>query len=74
MVIKDIAQEKGIPFNEGTFTVDFLRNADEIIVSSTSIEVMPVVKLDGEQVGDGEVGPITKSLQEGFNRYIDTDS
>ena len=74
MVIKDIAQEKGIPFNEGTFTVDFLRNADEIIVSSTSIEVMPVVKLDGEQVGDGEVGPVTKSLQEGFNRYIDTDS
>ena len=74
MVIKDIAQEKGIPFNEGTFTVDFLRNADEIIVSSTSIEVMPVVKLDGEQVGDGEVGPVTKSLQEGFNSYIDTDS
>ncbi|MFH4936047.1 D-amino-acid transaminase [Staphylococcus cohnii] len=74
MVIKDIAEEKGIPFNEGTFTVDFLRNADEIIVSSTSIEVMPVVKLDGEQVGDGEVGPITKSLQEGFNSYIDTDS
>lgn len=74
MVIKDIAEEKGIPFNEGTFTVDFLRNADEIIVSSTSIEVMPVVKLDGEQVGDGEVGPVTKSLQEGFNSYIDTDS
>lgn len=74
MVIKDIAEEKGITFNEGTFTVDFLRNADEIIVSSTSIEVMPVVKLDGEQVGDGEVGPITKSLQEGFNSYIDTDS
>ncbi|MHD0448296.1 D-amino-acid transaminase [Staphylococcus cohnii] len=74
MVIKDIAEEKGIPFNEGTFTVDFLRNADEIIMSSTSIEVMPVVKLDGEQVGDGAVGPVTKSLQEGFNSYIDTDS
>lgn len=74
MVIKDIAKAKGIPFNEGTFTVDFLRNADEIIVSSTSIEVMPVIKLDGEFVGEGKVGPITKSLQEGFNRYIDADS
>src|SRR5699024_10956108 len=74
MVIKDITEEKGIPFNEGKFTVDLLRNADEIIVSSTSIEVMPVVKLDGEQVGDGEVGPVTKSLQEGFNSFIDTDS
>ena len=54
--------------------MDFLRNADEIIVSSTSIEVMPVIKLDGEFVGEGKVGPITKSLQEGFNRYIDADS
>lgn len=74
MVIKAVAEDKGIPFNEEVFTVDFLKNADEIIVSSTSIEVMPVVKLDGENVGDGEVGSITKSLQEGFNRYIDTHS
>lgn len=74
MVIKSVAEEKDIPFNEEVFTLDFLKNADEIIVSSTSIEVMPVVKLDGENVGDGEVGSITKSLQEGFNRYIDTHS
>ncbi|MGW7976139.1 D-amino-acid transaminase [Staphylococcus xylosus] len=74
MVIKSVAEDKGIPFNEEVFTLDFLKNADEIIVSSTSIEVMPVVKLDGENVGDGEVGSITKSLQEGFNRYIDTHS
>lgn len=74
MVIKSIAEDKGIPFNEEVFTLDFLKGADEIIVSSTSIEVMPVVKLDGENVGDGKVGSITKSLQEGFNRYIDTHS
>ncbi|MGW7848418.1 D-amino-acid transaminase [Staphylococcus xylosus] len=74
MVIKSVAEEKDIPFNEEVFTLDFLKNADEIIVSSTSIEVMPVVKLNGENVGDGEVGSITKSLQEGFNRYIDTHS
>lgn len=74
MVIKSVAEDKGIHFNEEVFTLDFLKNADEIIVSSTSIEVMPVVKLDGENVGDGEVGSITKSLQEGFNRYIDTHS
>lgn len=74
MVIKSVAEEKDIPFNEEVFTLDFLKNADEIIVSSTSIEVMPVVKLNGENVGNGEVGSITKSLQEGFNRYIDTHS
>lgn len=59
---------------EETFTVEFLKNADEVIVSSTSAEVTPVVKIDGEQVGDGKVGPVTRQLQEGFNKYIESRS
>ena len=54
--------------------VDFLKNADEVIVSSTSAEVTPVVKIDGEIVNDGKVGPITKKLQEGFEKYIESKS
>ena len=34
----------------------------------------PVVKIDGEQVGDGKVGPVTRQLQEGFNKYIESRS
>ena len=37
-------------------------------------EVTPVVKIDGEQVGDGKVGPVTRQLQEGFNKYIESRS
>lgn len=70
-VIKNVAEEADIPFKEETFTVDFLKNADEIIVSSTSVEVMPVIKLDGEAVGDGKVGSITRKLQEGFSQKIE---
>ena len=33
----------------------------------------PVVKIDGEQVGDGKVGPVTRQLQEGFNKYIESE-
>ena len=32
----------------------------------------PVVKIDGEQVGDGN--PVTRQLQEGFNKYIESRS
>lgn len=73
-VIKWVAEDYNIPFNEETFTVDFLKNADEVIVSSTSAEVTPVVKIDGEIVSDGKVGPITKKLQEGFEKYIESKS
>ncbi|HCW8639879.1 TPA: D-amino-acid transaminase, partial [Staphylococcus aureus] len=65
IVIKKIAEDYNIPFKEETFTVDFLKNADEVIVSSTSAEVTPVIKLDGEPINDGKVGPITRQLQEG---------
>ncbi|WP_251942769.1 D-amino-acid transaminase [Staphylococcus sp. Marseille-Q5304] len=72
-VIKSIAEQYEIEFNEEVFTLDFLKNADEVIVSSTSVEVMPVVKLNDKPVGDGEVGSITKKLQEGFTKYIAED-
>lgn len=73
-VIKWISEDKNIQFIEETFTVDFLKNADEVIISSTSAEVMPVIKIDGEDVGDGKVGTVTRQLQEGFNQYIETHS
>ncbi|PTE68980.1 D-amino-acid transaminase [Staphylococcus devriesei] len=73
-VIKWISEDYELPFIEETFDIEFLKNADEIIISSTSAEVMPVIKLDGETVGDGNVGPITRKLQEGFDKYIETRS
>ena len=57
-----------------TFTVEFLKSADEVIISSTSAEVMPITKIDGENVQDGQVGTITRQLQQGFEKYIQSHS
>ncbi|MCG2225259.1 D-amino-acid transaminase [Staphylococcus epidermidis] len=73
-VIKWIAEDEQIPFKEETFTVEFLKNADEVIISSTSAEVMPITKIDGENVKDGQVGTITRQLQQGFEKYIQSHS
>ena len=67
-VIKWIAEDEQIPFKEETFT------ADEVIISSTSAEVMPITKIDGENVQDGQVGTITRQLQQGFEKYIQSHS
>lgn len=73
-VIQWVCEDENIEFNEAPFTVDFLKSADEVIISSTSVEVMPVVLIDGESVADGKVGPITRTLQKGFEKYIHSHS
>ncbi|QHW36935.1 D-amino-acid transaminase [Staphylococcus ursi] len=73
-VIKWICDDEQITFKDEAFSLAFLKDADEVIISSTSAEVMPVVKIDGELVKDGKVGPITRRLQEGFERYIRSHS
>lgn len=43
-----------------------LRGADEIWVSASGREVMPVARLDGEPVGEGQPGPVFKETLAGF--------
>lgn len=71
-VIKNIAAQESIPFEEFTFDEKALKNADEVFISSTSQEVMPVVEIDGENINQGQVGPITKQLQTKFDEQIIT--
>lgn len=73
-VIQWVCEDENIEFNEEPFTIDFLKSADEVIISSTSVEVMPVVLIDGEPVADGKVGRITRQLQKGFEKYIQSHS
>ncbi|MBS4216755.1 D-amino-acid transaminase [Bacillus sp. FJAT-49711] len=62
-VVARLCEKNNIPFVEEAFMLDELKNADEIFVTSTTSEVMPVVKLDGKEVGDGKPGVVTRKLQ-----------
>lgn len=41
---------------------DALEEADEVFVTSTSYEVMPVTRIDGKPVGDGRAGPVSLEI------------
>ena len=43
-------------------SVEDLRGADEVFVTSTAGGVMPVCKIDGTPIGNGEPGPVTRQL------------
>ena len=58
LLLKVLAADGSIPVEERVITRDEVWNADEIWISSSSKEVVPVVKLDGKPVGDGQPGPV----------------
>ena len=58
------AQEAQMEVEERSFTIDEAKEADEAFTTSASAFVMPVVEIDGVQMGDGTPGPVSKRLRE----------
>ena len=47
-----------------------LRGADEVLMTSTAVEVLGVTSIDDQPVGNGQVGPLTQRLYDQFNRAV----
>jgi branched-chain amino acid aminotransferase len=58
----EMAENQGIPVEEGDYTTFDVYQADEAFLSSTSYCVLPVTSLNGWTIGTGEPGPITQGL------------
>jgi 4-amino-4-deoxychorismate lyase len=58
-----LARDQGYEVDEGRYTIDALASAEEAFTSSSVRELMPVVTLDGQQIGDGTPGPAAREIQ-----------
>jgi len=67
-VILEIAKSLGVEADERELTLHDLYNADEAFLTSTSLEVQPLVEIDGRLIGDGTEGSITRQIRERFNQ------
>lgn len=65
-----LAQEKGCDVQFRPIPLSDLGQSDEIFLVGTTIEVLPVIQVNGQPIGDGKPGPITTSLQQEFARYV----
>ena len=65
-VVIQLAREAAISVEEGRFSADRLFQADECFLTNTSMEIMPVSTVDGQPIGLGRPGPITRRLQSIF--------
>jgi branched-chain amino acid aminotransferase len=64
--IIELAAEHGIKPEARPVPAEELRRADEVFLSSTAGGVIPVTTVDGEALGNGEPGPMTRQLREAY--------
>ncbi len=71
--IIELTESVGVPFLEQPMTRYDLFVADEIFLTGTGAEVIPVVKVDGRVIGDGSVGKTTRAFMEAYAEVTQSD-
>ena len=69
-VVLETARAAGIPVDERALPRDLLHEADEIFLTNTSWEVLPVTRVDDRPAGGGRPGPITLALLSGYRDQV----
>lgn len=69
-VVLKLAKKAGIIVAERSFNIVEAKAAAEAFITSSSANVLPVVKIDDKLIGDGKVGDTTKKLQELYLNHI----
>lgn len=66
----EIAESLSIPWSAAVLSRYDLYTADECFLTGTGAELIPVTKIDGRQVGNGEPGEVTQRLIAAFREYV----
>ncbi|CAA7601053.1 D-amino-acid transaminase [Acididesulfobacillus acetoxydans] len=73
-MVLSIARQEGFPVREEDLPLEFLRQAEEVFLTGTTIEVLPVTKIGGTPLGSGIPGPVTRAIFQAFTRKTESQS
>jgi branched-chain amino acid aminotransferase len=68
--VLEIGRQAGVKVCERTLTDDDLFSADEMFLTSTTREIVPIVKVGDKAIGAGTPGPVTRRLLQEFRRQV----
>jgi len=66
----ELAAEAGVSLEETPLTLEDLFGADEVFLTNVVMQVMPVIRVEKHDVGDGRVGPTARKLREAFHDLV----
>ena len=67
----DLLRREGLKLEERAFKLEEAISAREVFITAATTLVMPVVRIDGEPVGDGKPGPLTLALRQKFHHVAE---
>ncbi|HHX87811.1 MAG TPA: branched-chain-amino-acid transaminase [Firmicutes bacterium] len=69
-VVIELARQEKIPVQEVPFTRHDVYVSEECFLTGTAAEVIPVVEVDGREIGDGSPGPVAERLITRFREIV----
>jgi branched-chain amino acid aminotransferase len=72
-VVLKLAAETGISYEEKSITADDVLQGDELFLTNTGWEILPVTRVDGKIISSGQPGPLTQTLCQEFRKCIDAE-
>jgi D-alanine transaminase len=70
-VLFDVIKAQGLSVEERAFTLSEAYAAREAFVTAASQIVLPVVRIDGQVIGEGKPGPLATALRHTFHQYAE---
>ena len=72
-VLFELADQLGISHAQRDLTPTELATADEVFLTSTSVCMLPVVRIDNQPVGQGAPGPVYRRLLKAWGEQVGVD-
>jgi branched-chain amino acid aminotransferase len=73
-MVLDIADKKGIPVAIKTFTAEDIYHAEEVFITNSRIEILPVRSADDRIISSGQPGEVTRLLHREFLKSVEAEN
>jgi len=69
-ILFDLAEVEGVVVKEQAFGLAEAKAGKEVFITSTTEGVVPVISIDGDEIGKGEAGPTARQLAQRYREHL----
>lgn len=66
----ELAEAQGIDLSQEPLSLEQLTQAEEVFLTNSLMEVMPLTRFAGQPIGTGRVGPLTKQMSDAYHTMV----